>query len=267
VAEDNKPRVFRPNGIIYRTSGWAVLILLILLWEVSSEFNKSSSVSSFSDSFAALWKLLSGPALLKDVVPSILRMSGGFAAASIGGVLLGVVIGLYRPIVPWVQPFLEFARAVPPPLMIPIGLVIFGLGPQLVVVIIAAGAFWPVLLNTIDGTRRVEPLFLDTARALHLTRKEQILRVLLPAALPTVMAGIRIALSMSLILMVLAEMLASSTGLGHQLLIAQQTFRVSTTYGGVILLAVLGWALDTIFVLIERRVLRSHPTFQGGNDV
>jgi ABC-type nitrate/sulfonate/bicarbonate transport system permease component len=146
-------------------------------------------------------------------------------------------------------------------------MVIMGFGEQLVVATIAFGAFWPVLLNTIDGARRVEPLYLETARALHLSTRQVVREVIVPAALPTIMAGLRVALSLSLIMMVLAEMLAANNGLGYQLLFAQQTFRVPTTYGGVVLLAILGLLFDTIFVLIERRVLRSHPSHQGGTDV
>lgn len=255
------------DSLGYRLLGWITLIAFLGLWQALGSVSKQSSVASFFEAASALWSLLAGPSLMADIVPSIVRMLVGFVAASIAGVIIGLILGVSRRAALWVVPLLEFGRAVPPPLIIPIAMVIMGFGEQLVIFTIALGAFWPVLLNTIDGARRVEPLFLDTARALHLSPSRRITEVILPAALPTIMAGLRTALSISLIMMVISEMLAANSGLGYQLLFAQQTFRVSTTYGGVLLLAVLGWAFDTIFVLIERRVLRSHPSSQGGNDV
>lgn len=251
----------------YRALGWITLVALLAAWQLYGMLATSNSVVSFTESVAALWNLLTGPSLVNDILPSVLRMLLGFVFAAIVGLLVGLLLGVNRMFAPWVVPLLEFGRAVPPPLIIPISIIILGFGEQLVIFTIALGAFWPVLLNTIDGTRRVEPLFLDTAKALHLSPLSRVRNVILPAALPTIMAGLRIALSMSLIMMVLSEMLAANNGLGYQLLFAQQTFRVSTTYGGVVLLAILGWAFDTIFVLIERRVLRSHPSNQGGTDV
>lgn len=261
------PRDGRKRAVIDRLLGWAALLVLLIAWEIWGRVTSSTAVVSFSEAVVALVKLLTGPSLTADILPSVARMLLGFGAAAIAGVLVGLLLGVNRRISPWVTPVLEFARAVPPPLLIPIAMVIMGFGEQLVIFTIALGAFWPVLLNTIDGARRVEPLFLETARALHLSPFVRVRDVIVPAALPTMMAGLRVALSLSLIMMVLAEMLAANNGLGYQLLFAQQTFRTPTTYAGVVLLALLGLAFDTIFVLIERRVLRSHPSNQGGTDV
>jgi len=263
------PRERKPfvGSLWYRALGWITLLVLLGAWQLWGMISTSSSVASFTEALEALWRLLAGPALVADILPSVVRMLLGFAFASVAGLLVGLALGINRRFSPWVTPLLEFGRAVPPPLIIPVSIVVLGFGEPLVIFTIALGAFWPVLLNTIDGTRRVEPLYLDTAKALHLSPLRRVREVVLPAALPTIMAGLRIALSMSLIMMVLSEMLAANNGLGYQLLFAQQTFRVSTTYGGVVLLALLGWAFDTIFVLIERRVLRSHPSHQGGTDV
>jgi ABC-type nitrate/sulfonate/bicarbonate transport system permease component len=266
LATVKKKREFT-RTLWYRPLGWVTLAALLGAWQIYGTVVTSASVVTFSEAVVALWKLLTGPSLLLDIVPSVVRMLLGFVFAAFAGLLIGLLLGVNRRLAPWLTPLLEFGRAVPPPLVIPIAMVIMGFGEQLVIFTIALGAFWPVLLNTIDGVRRVEPLFLDTAKALHLTPLRGIRDVILPAALPTIMAGLRIALSISLIMMVLSEMLAANNGIGYQLLFAQQTFRVPTTYGGVVLLAILGWAFDTIFVLIERRVLRSHPSNQGGTDV
>lgn len=265
------PRTRRQSSGLFRwlsrTLGWVTVIVLIAVWQIAATISKSVSVASFTEAVAALGRLLTGKVLLDDVLPSVERIILSFVIAGVAGIVLGLVIGLGRTLDTWIQPVLEFGRAVPPPLLIPIALLVFGLGPQLIVSVTVFGAFWPVLLNTIDGARRVEPLYIDVARSLHHGRIRRVVSVVIPAALPMIMAGLRVALSTSFILIVLSEMLASANGLGFQLVLAQQTFDIPTTYAGVILLAILGLIFDTFFVLIERKVLSGLPGFQGGDGV
>lgn len=247
--------------------GWVVFFSLLALWQIGATVAASPSTATFTEAVAAAVQLLTGPPLITHILPSLARMLAGFAIAAISGIVVGLVIGTFRRADPWVRPSLEFFRAVPPSLIIPIVLLVFGLGDQLVIFVISFGAFWPVLLNTIDGARRVEPLFLETARSLRLSVSRTLVSVIIPAALPTILAGLRVALSISLILMVVAEVLASNSGIGYLISLSQQTFDVTGTYGGVLLLATIGWLFDTLFVLIERRVLRSHNTRQVAHSV
>ncbi len=225
------------------------------------------SVATFSSAMRALGTVLTGSELRTDVLPSIYQVLIGFAIASIAGVVLGLVIGTFRFLDPWVRPVIEFMRAVPPPLIIPVATLIIGISGNLVVAVIVFGALWPVLLNTTDGARRVEPVYLDTAKALHIPPWKVLGSIILPASSPMIMAGLRVALSTSLIMMVLAEMLASSSGIGYLILTSQQTFTIPVTYGGVVLLGIIGWLFDGVFLLVEHRALRWNSDYAGGTGV
>ncbi|MGP3533196.1 ABC transporter permease [Microbacterium sp. RD1] len=252
-------------GVLRSSLGWIVLLILLLIWQVAATAAPAASVASFSTSVSAFFDIVTGPSLTADVLPSIARVLLGFAVAGVAGVVVGLVLGSLPALDPWVHPTISFFRSIPPALIIPVAMVVLGLGPQLVVSVIVFGAFWPVLLNTFDGARRVEPLYRDVARVAHVPRTTLLLRVILPASLPSILAGLRIALSVSVIVMVVAEVLASTDGLGFLMSYAQQTFDVPTTYAAVILLALLGWVLDTAFVAVERRLLRWHPAFRKKN--
>lgn len=257
----------RTSQLLMRSLGWIVLVALLVIWQIAGSTTRASSVTTFSSSVSALFELVTGPTLLKDVLPSLLRVLAGFGIAGASGIFIGLFLGSFRRLDAWVHPLISFLRSVPPSLIIPVVLLLLGLGPQLVVFVVVFGAFWPVLLNTFDGARRIEPLYLDVARSMRTSYFMRLVRVILPACLPTIMAGLRTALSISLIMMVVAEVLAATDGLGFQMSYAQQTFNVPMTYGSVLLLAFIGWGFDTGFVAIERRVLRWHTAFQGGKNV
>lgn len=256
-----RPRLWTP------VLGWSVAVALLILWELVGRFADNPSITTFSASLEAAVAMLTGPDLVNHLLPSLGRMFLGYGVAAVAGVAVGLLIGSIRALDRWVVPSIEFFRSVPPSLIVPVALLIFGLGSQLVVFVVSFGAFWPILLNTIDGVRRVEPLYLETARSLRIGFWRRLVRICVPAALPMIMAGLRIGLSISLIVMVVAEVLGSNNGIGYLVTLAQQTFNVAGTYGGVLLLAVLGWALDTAFVAVEHRVLSWHSSFRKGSDV
>jgi ABC-type nitrate/sulfonate/bicarbonate transport system permease component len=132
------------------------------------------------------------------------------------------------------------------------------------IAVIAFGSCWAVLLNAIDGARGVDPLLIDTGRVNRLGTLELLRRIVLPAALPQIFAGLRIALGIALIVMVFSEMIASTSGLGYYILTSQRRFLVPETYGGVLLIGLIGWAFSVLFLYVERRVLSWHVGRLGG---
>jgi ABC-type nitrate/sulfonate/bicarbonate transport system permease component len=124
--------------------------------------------------------------------------------------------------------------------------------------IIAFVCLWPVLLNTIDGVAGVDPTLRETARVYDIGPVDRVLRVTLPAAAPQIFAGMRTALSLALILMVISEMVASTNGIGYFVLQAQRSFAIPEMWSGILLLGILGYVLNAVFLLAERRVLRWH---------
>lgn len=152
----------------------------------------------------------------------------------------------------------------PSPALIPIFILLFGVGSGMKVVVIATVCLWPILLNTMDGVGAVDRTLLATSRAYGVDGLERLRFVILPAASPQIFAGMRTSLSLALILMVVSEMVASTNGIGYFVLQSQRTFAIPEMWAGIILIGVLGYALNAAFVAVETRVLRWHRGARGG---
>ncbi|MFF7393504.1 ABC transporter permease [Streptomyces scabiei] len=193
--------------------------------------------------------------LRADVLPSLLRLSAGYALAAVVGVALGTVIGSYRRVRAVCEPVLEFLRAVPPPVLVPVIMLFAGIGDTMKIAVIASGCVWPILLNTVEGVRAVDSVLRETARAYGITGAARLRNVVLRSASPQIFTGLRQALSIGIILMVISEMTASSNGLGYTIVQFQRGFAVPDMWTGILVLGLLGFLLSVVFRLVERRVL------------
>ncbi|GIH03066.1 nitrate ABC transporter permease [Rhizocola hellebori] len=197
-----------------------------------------------------------GPAFAHEVLPSLYRLGIGIVVSIVAGVAAGTVIGL----LPWLreltEPVLEFFRAIPPPALIPIVMLLLGITDTMKIAVIVSGAVWPILLNTIDGVRATDSIMTETADAFRITRWQRLWYLVLPAASPRIMTGVRTGLSVALILMVISEMFASSSGLGYRIVYFQRNFLIAESWSGIVLLGLTGVLLAAIFGFAERRILR-----------
>ena len=160
------------------------------------------------------------------------------------------------------NPFLQFLRAIPSITLIPLFLYIFGLGSFMQILIIVSGAVWPVLLNTVDGVRGVDPVLRDTTKVFRIGWRKRLFSMLLPAISPNVMAGMRTGLAIAFIVMVASEMTAAPDGLGYIVVQAQRSYAIADMWAGILLLGLLGYLLNAGFSVIERRILFWHPNFR-----
>jgi ABC-type nitrate/sulfonate/bicarbonate transport system permease component len=246
--------------------GW-LAVLLLILWEVVARAAEeayfpppTAIVSAMGD----LW--FSGPAghlfltskALDDFVPSLTHVFTGWLLASAAGIVLGVTLGRSRTASDYADPLLQLGRAMPPPTLIPFFIIVFHLGGTMQVATIAFGVVWPVLLNTVDGARTVDPLQLDTAEVFGITGWQRLWRVILPSAAPKIFAGLRVSLSFAVILMVVSELIGGTTGIGAELLTAQRTFELPAMWAGIVLLGALGYLFNGAFLLVEGRLLAWH---------
>lgn len=209
--------------------------------------------------FSAPWS--SGfltPAFWADVVPSVGRALAGLAIAIVVGVVLGVIAGQWSSAAAYIDPPVNFMRSLPKPAIVPIFLLVLGATDGMRIGLIAFGCIWPILLNTMQGVRSVDPTYRETATAFHIPTMVVFLRVILPAASPKIAAGIRVSLSLALILMVLSEWMLAVNGLGYFLISAQRKFQVLDLWSSIVLLGLIGYALNVAFLAVERRALGWH---------
>lgn len=200
-----------------------------------------------------------------DIVPSLLRLALGFTLAVIVGAGLGTVIGLSRTIRLMTQPVVSFLRSLPAVSLLPLSLVLFGFGTTQKVSIIAFMCCWPIVLNVADGIAELNPTMVDSARAYGVTGRDRLRFVLLPALSPRLFAAMRISLSLAILLLVTSEMVASKNGIGYFVWQSQLTFKIDDMWAGIILLGLLGIALNAVLQVVESRVCRWHIHLTGRN--
>lgn len=229
--------------------------LLVLLWLVVS----MGSTSPYFPPLTRIWDAIvngfvSGP-LLADVQYSVTNIVVGLLIGTLVAVALGVVIGLHEGLRRVVDPFLQFARALPQTALIPIVIGAFGVGQEPKIFLTAFACLWPVLLNTIDGVRAIPPEVRDVLRAYRIPGLLGIRRVILPGAMPQIMAGVRVALAVAIAIMVLSELFSSATGVGRFIYVAGTTFQLPNVWAGTIVAGFIGYLLSVFFILIERLIL------------
>jgi ABC-type nitrate/sulfonate/bicarbonate transport system permease component len=190
-----------------------------------------------------------------DVVPSLTRLAIGYTIALGLGISLGALIGSYRSLRALLEPVLEFLRAIPPPVLVPIFLLIAGIENTSKILVIASGCVWPVLLNTVEGVRAVDEVLGDTCRSYRIGGTRRLFTFVLRSASPQIMAGARQALSLGLILMVISELKAAHDGIGFAITEFKDGFQIPEMYSGVLVLGAIGVTLALLFWLVERRVL------------
>jgi ABC-type nitrate/sulfonate/bicarbonate transport system permease component len=193
------------------------------------------------------------------IVPSLERVALGFGIAVVAGIALGIPIGLSRWLRLWAMPHIEWWRAVPPPALLPISIVLLNsIENRQKVAFIAFFCLFPVLLNTIDGVRGIDPTLVETARSYGIPRRKRIWRLVLPAAAPQIAAGMRTSLSLAVITMVLAEYFSSTNGVGYVLLTSKNLLQLTPMWATIVLIGLLGYLANVLFLLVERRLLAWH---------
>jgi len=248
---------------------WAVLAAGVVAWQLWASAAGSSFFPPPSKIVNRMYQLwFSGPVAhvfltpdaTANVLPSLGRVFAGLAIAVAIGVPLGIALGRSPVVTSYLSPLLQFARALPVVTMAPVFIVLFKIGTQMEVATIVFGTIWPILLNTIDGAAAVDPVQLETARAFRMSRLARLVWVIVPAALPKAFAGFRLSLSLSLILMVFAELVGSSNGIGYEMSNASNSFDMTLLWSTIVLLGILGYLLNGLLAGAERRVLAWHTT-------
>jgi ABC-type nitrate/sulfonate/bicarbonate transport system permease component len=231
-------------------------VILLTVWWVASAGSTNFFFPPLSEILASLVEEWFGARLVDDVWPSLYRLAAGYALAAAVSLALGVLIGTSRTVRGLTEPVFEFFRAIPPPVLVPIFILLFGIGDGMKVVVIAFGCMWPILLNTVEGVRAVDEVLSDTGRVYGVNGWARLRYLVLPSASPQIFAGLRQGLSVAIILMVISELFAATNGLGFAVVQAQRSFAIPETWAGMLMLGLLGFLLALIFRVVENRQLR-----------
>lgn len=237
--------------------GPAVLVSLVLLLELATRLGWVNPVLVPPPSAVAqrVFAVVAAGSVFEPLGRTMYLLVVAYAIGCVLAIALGVLMGRFRPVHGLLEPLVEVLRPLPKPALLPPLMLFLGLGDTMKITAISLGVFFPVLVNTIQGVRGVDPVLVDTARTFQHSRASLLWKVVLPAAMPLIFSGMRIALGIALVLVVIAEMMAGTGGIGYLVIDLQRSFRVVDMYAWVVILAVLGYALNEVFVRIERRAI------------
>lgn len=233
-------------------------ITLIAIWWFASAASTSIFFPPLSTIVGTMGELGGTGFYSGDVGSSLWRIAAGYAIAIAFGGIVGVILGVWRSAEYLLRPLTEFIRSTPGIALLPIFIMFLGIGDTMKIAMIAYASMWPILLNTIDGVRSVQPTLDLVSRSYRLTWSYRLRSVLLPSLAPQFFAGARIALSIALVVLVTVEMFGANGGIGYFIRTAQQGFRTDDMWAGIIVLAIIGYVLNVLFRAGENYALAWH---------
>ncbi|MEG3635196.1 ABC transporter permease [Micromonospora palythoicola] len=246
-------RLFGLGGrVLHRT---AALLTLALVWEAAPRLGVVDRVflPPLSEVLVGWTALLRSGQLAEHVGASLTRSLTGLGLAVLTAIPLGLLIGWYRPLAELLSPLLEVFRNTAALALLPVFVLILGLGETSKIALVLYACSWPILLNTIAGVKGVDPLLIRSARSMGLNHLRLFQKVILPAAVPTIFTGVRLAGAYSILVLVAAEMVGAKAGLGYLINYAQYNFAIPDMYAGIITISAIGLVVNQLLVAVERR--------------
>ncbi|MEU7654085.1 ABC transporter permease [Micromonospora taraxaci] len=228
---------------------------LAAIWEGAPRLGLVDRVflPPLSEVLVAWWELLRSGQLAEHVGASLTRSLAGLGLAVLTAIPLGLLIGWYRPLAELLSPLLEVFRNTAALALLPVFVLILGLGETSKIALVLYACSWPILLNTIAGVKGVDPLLIRSARSMGLNHLRLFQKVILPAAVPTIFTGVRLAGAYSILVLVAAEMVGAKAGLGYLINYAQYNFAIADMYSGIITISAIGLVVNQLLVALERR--------------
>jgi len=248
--------------MIRRWPGFLLFVLILLAWECASAFNWVDQVSiPRVSAIAQAWAASVQDGQLPAAVgPTLGRICCGFAVAALVAVPLGLAMGSFALVYRLIEPLTEFVRPIPAAAYIPVAILFLGIGDEMKIFVVALACLFPILLNTYGGVRGVDPVLIDTGRTFGVPRLKALRQIVLPAALPSILTGMRISLGIALIVAVVAEMIAGNSGIGYYILDMQRSFRIPDMFAGIFTLGLVGFIINFAFLKLEQHFLRWRGT-------
>ncbi|MET7767793.1 ABC transporter permease [Nocardia sp. NPDC005366] len=258
------PSAARRIVALVARAGWrlakplAAIAAFLLLWQFAPQVGLVDQVflPPFSTVAQAFIDLVRSGEMWTHVSASLNRSLSGFALALVIAVPLGIAIAWYKPVAELLNPILELFRNTAALALLPVFVLILGIGETSKVALVVYASVFPILLNTITGVRTVDPLLVKSAVSLGLKPIRLFQKVILPAAIPSIFTGLRMAAASSILVLLAAEMVGARAGLGYLITAAQQNFQIPNMYAGILAISLLGLSFNGLLVTLERRFSR-----------
>lgn len=236
--------------------GFILVIVLLLFWEFyARSISETVFLTPVSIVISTFFSKIFDSSYLLDIGFTLGRWFSGYLISAVIMIPIGILMGRSRFIYNLFEPLVEFFRPMPSAAIIPIAILFLGIGTQMKLFVVLFGASWPILINTIDGVRGIEPTYLQTGMIFGLSKNRILNEIVIPASLPNIVTGLRISMAIALILAITVEMIAGGDGIGYYILDAERSFHFAEMYAGVLTIGLLGYFLNMIFLVGERKVL------------
>jgi sulfonate transport system permease protein len=260
---DNVNPCFRKIKHLLQYVSLSVVILVV--WQMASNLGyiKPLILPPPSQVAMTFWELLQSGAMARHVGISVLRVLEGFGIAALLGLGLGIAIGLSRTLDRMSDLIIQVVKPIPPIAWIPLAILWFGIGEESKVYIIFLGAFFPIIINTIDGIRQTDHKLVEVARILEVPRWKFVRQVVIPGAFPAIMTGIRVGLMVAWMCVVAAELIAASSGIGYLIMDARQLSQSDVVLVGMITIGVIGKVMDSLIKRLEQRLIGWKVSYAG----
>ncbi len=229
-------------------------IIVLVTWEMLVRLGYLEALFFPPPSVIArtLWQLIVSGELKRELSVTLRRIILGFGLGVIPGLVLGLMMGSSSKIRAFLDPLVSATYPVPKITLLPLVMLIFGIGELSKIILVAIGCFYLMLINSMAGVRNINPLYFEVAKNYGAGRLKTFFRVLLPGSLPVVFTGARLSLGISLLLVVMVEFASAQRGIGAMIWLAWQTLRTERLYAGIIVIALLGWLFTSLLQRLEK---------------
>ncbi|MGF7031113.1 NitT/TauT family transport system permease protein [Paenibacillus mucilaginosus] len=250
-----KPVAFKWSSVSRFLQKWIAIIAVLALWEVFPGLGlvDTTFLPPFSEIVSAWWALAASGELYSHVEASLIRSLTGYTLALLYAIPLGIAIGWYKRFAEIINPLLETMRNTAALALLPVFILLLGIGEASKIALVIYACSWPILLNTISGVKHVDPLLIKSAQSMGLSNVRLFRKVILPAAVPTIFVGVRLAGASSILVLVAAEMIGAKAGLGYLITYTQYSFMIPQMYAGIITISAIGFLFNFGLVKLEQR--------------
>ncbi len=232
-----------------------IIIIFLALWEIlpAAGMIDRSFLPPVSEVAVALIKMLSSGVLIEHILISLERAFSGFALAVLVAIPLGILMGWYKLFERFVDPLIQAFRNTSTLALYPVFILFLGIGEASKIAILFQASLWPILINTISGVKNVDPLLIKSARSMAVSNVFIFRKVVLPSSIPSIASGIRLGASISLVVLVAAEMIGAKSGLGFLIINSQYNFMIPEMYAAIVTLVLLGLVLNYALIWLEKK--------------